>query len=486
MDAIRVRFAPSPTGELHIGNARTALFCWLFARSRQGRFILRIEDTDPERNREDGETAVQEALAWLGMDWDEGPDRGGPFEPYRQSERLALYHEHGRRLLAGGQAYPCFCSPRELARRRAQAGEKGRAPGYDRRCRDLTVEERQSLRERGLPHALRLKSPLSGQTVVSDLVRGEVRFLHGELDDFILVRSDGRPTYNFACVVDDHLMRISHVIRGEEHLSNTPRQSLLYQALEYPLPEFAHIPMILAPDRSKLSKRHGATSVQQYRDQGYLPEALANYLALLGWSYPGGREVFSLEEAARCFSLDRISPSASVYDDRKIEWLNGHYLRELPPGEVARRAMPFMRAEGYVVDENRMRDLVAATQDRVKLLAELPDALSYYFRDDFDCDEAGFQKHLARPGAADLLERGCEVLAGLAENEFTLEGTERAYRDLAGRLGIRAAELIHPTRLALTGRTVGPGLFTIMVLLGRQETLARLRKWAERLRVTPA
>ncbi len=483
MEEVRVRFAPSPSGEVHIGNARTALFCWLFARNRGGSFILRIEDTDVGRNREAGEVPILEGLAWLGMDWDEGPDRGGPWEPYRQSERLELYRQHGRRLLAEGKGYPCFCSPEELAARRAGAQREGRSSGYDRRCRDLAESERQRLRAEGRPHALRLRAPLEGETVVQDIVRGEVRFLHAELDDFVLVRSDGRPTYNFACVVDDHLMRITHVIRGEEHLSNTPKQLLLYEAFGYEPPRFAHLPMILALDRTKLSKRHGATSLQQYRDLGYLPEALVNYLALLGWSHPEGKEVFDLQEAIAHFSLERISRSPSVYDDRKIEWLNGHYLRSLPAAELARRALPFMRAAGYDPQPpDRLAKLVAAVQDRVKLLGELPDALAYFFRDDFHYDEEGYRKYLARPGAAELLERSREALSSLPEQDFTVENTEAVYRRLAESMGIRAAELIHPTRLALTGRTVGPGLFDIMALLGKEATLARLGRCAAGLR----
>ena len=482
VDQVRARFAPSPTGELHIGNARTALFCWLFARSRQGRFILRIEDTDPERTSKGGEAVILEGLAWLGLEWDEGPDRGGPFGPYRQSERLALYHRYGRQILHSGRGYPCFCDPEELAGRRAEAHEERRIPGYGRRCRDLGEEERRRLRAAGKPHALRLKAPTEGSMVVEDSIRGTVRFRHDDLDDFILVRSDGRPTYNFACAVDDHLMGITHVIRGEEHLSNTPRQLLIYEALGFPPPRFAHLPMILAPDRSKLSKRHGATSLQEYREQGYLPEALVNYLALLGWSHPDGVEIFSPSEAITHFSLDRISPSPSVYDDRKIAWLNGHYLRALPLGELARRARPFLVTAGFDPDEGRLLELMSAVRNRMARLSEAPDALAYFFESDFPYDEQGLARQLRRDGLPDLLDAGRAALDLIPAADFNVATTEAAYRGLAAERQIEAADIIHPTRLALSGRTAGPGLFDIMALLGKETTLARLERFARYLR----
>jgi glutamyl-tRNA synthetase len=482
VDQVRVRFAPSPTGDLHVGNARTALFCWLFARSREGHFILRIEDTDPDRTREGGESTILDGLAWLGFEWDEGPDRGGPFGPYRQSERLPLYHQYGRQILHSGRGYPCFCDPVELAGRRAEAQEEGRTPRYDRRCRDRSEEERRQLRAAGRPHALRLKAPADGEIVVEDGIRGTVRFRHDELDDFILVRSDGRPTYNFACAVDDHLMRITHVIRGEEHLSNTPRQLLIYEALGLPIPRFAHLPMILAPDRSKLSKRHGATSLQEYRDQGYTPEALVNYLTLLGWSHPDGIEIFSPAEAMAHFSLDRVSASSAVYDDRKLTWLNGHYLRALPLEEVTRRARPFLRAAGYDAEEGRLLALMAAVRDRIARLSEAPDALAYFFESDFAYDEQGLAKQRERDGLPDLLDACRATLDRIPGADFSVAAVEAAYRNLADERRIRAAEIIHPTRLAVSGRTAGPGLFDIMALLGKEETLARLDRFARYLR----
>jgi len=443
---------------------------------------LRIEDTDPERTGRGGETPILEGLAWLGMEWDEGPDRGGPVGPYRQSERLALYHQYGRQILHSGRGYPCFCDPAVLAGRRAGAREGGRVPGYDRKCRDRGEEERAQLRTAGKPHALRLKAPTGGHIVVEDGIRGTVRFSHEDLDDFILVRSDGRPTYNFACAVDDHLMEISHVIRGEEHLSNTPRQLLIYEALGFPPPRFAHLPMILAPDRSKLSKRHGATSLQEYREQGYLPEALINYLTLLGWSHPDGVEIFSPAEAIAHFSLDRVSPSSSVYDDGKITWLNGHYLRALPLDELARRARPFLLARGYDPEEARLLALMAVVRDRIARLNEAPDALDYFFETDFPYDEEGFARHLGRDGLPDLLDACRGALAPIPAGDFNVVAIEAAYRSLAAERGIRAADIIHPTRLAVSGRTAGPGLFDIMALLGKETTLRRIDRLARALR----
>ncbi len=480
MGLVRVRFAPSPTGELHIGGARTALFNWLFARHHGGRFVLRMEDTDLKRSREELVTPMLEAFRWLGIDWDEGPEVDGPYGPYFQSQRLELYQTHAQKLLEAGQAYRCYCTPDELAARREEAIGQGRPPRYDRRCRGLTRAEEERLAGEGRRPVLRLKMPLEGSTVVSDLIRGDVTFEHAVLDDWVLVKSDGMPTYNFACVVDDATMRITHVIRGEEHLSNTPKQVLLYQALGYPLPAFAHLPMILAPDRSKLSKRHGATAVHEYRERGYLPGAVVNYLATLGWSPEGEVEILPREDMVARFDLGRVSKSAAIYDNEKLTWMNGQYLRMASPRELAEWALPFWQVAGLVparVDE-RMRSylesVMEAMRERVRTLAEVPEATRYFFRDDFSYDEKGVRKHFARPGVADMLEQAAQRLEGLEAWEAGV--LEDCYRTLAGEKGIGAGELIHPTRLALTGRTVGPGLFELMAILGRQASLARLRR----------
>jgi len=476
---VRVRFAPSPTGSLHIGGARTALFNWLFARKHGGSFILRIDDTDLERSSEESYREILASLQWLGLEWDEGP--------YLQSERLELYRKAAETLLAEDKAYLCYCTPEELAARRRQAQAEGRAPAYDGRCRNLTPEERCRLEDEGRRPAIRLKVPNTGTTIVKDVIRGEVVFDNSTLDDFIIVKSNGIPTYNFATVIDDHDLKITHVIRAEEHLSNTPKQILVAKALGYEVPIYAHVPMILAPDRTKLSKRHGATSVEEYRAAGYLPEAIINYLALLGWSPEGDEEILSLEEIIRQFSLEKVSKNAAIYDNKKLTWINGHYLRTLDLDKVTRLAIPFLQAKGFVPEplpEDTylyVRSVVAAVRDRVKTLSEVAEAASYFFTNITEYEEKGVRKFFAAPATADLLEQAKERLKNL--EPFNKETTEKAYRELAAELGISAGQLIHPTRLAVSGRTMGPGLFDILELLGKDRVLTRLDqaiKWIRR------
>jgi len=477
---VRVRFAPSPTGYLHIGGARTALFNWLFAARNGGRFILRIEDTDFSRKVEDSTRQITSTLLWLGLQWDEGPMVGGPAGPYFQSERLDLYRHAAEELKAKGAAYECYCSPEELEQRREEARRLGQAQRYDGRCRHLSDADRQRLTAEGRRPVLRLKVPFEGQTVVNDLIRGQVVFDNTTLDDFVLMKSDGVPTYNFACVVDDHEMGMTHVIRADEHLSNTPKQIVIYRAFGWDMPAFAHVPMILAPDRSKLSKRHGATSVEDFQEAGYLPEAIVNYLAFLGWSPEGGEEVLSVDEMKRQFSLDRVSKNAAIYDLNKLAWMNGHYIRSIDLNRLTDLALPFLIRAGLVHEpvDLATRDFVAAIlavlRDRIKTLGELPNATVYFFRDDHGFDPKAVEKHLSSPEAAGLLDAARVELAGL--DRFNLETTEAAYRALAQRLGIKSGALIHPTRVAITGRTIGPGLFDIMALLGRERTLARLQR----------
>lgn len=486
MNHIRVRFAPSPTGNLHIGGARTALFNWLFARHNGGTFILRIDDTDFARSTEESKRGILSALRWLGLDWDEGPEVGGPHAPYAQSERLPLYEKAARELVEKGLAYPCYCTPEELAERRKQAMEEGRAPRYDGRCRHLSQQERIKLEQEGRRPALRLRIPDTGETVVHDFFRGGVAFANEVLDDFIIVKSNGIPAYNFASVVDDAEMQITHIIRAEEHLSNTPRQILVFQALEKPLPVFAHVPMILAPDRSKLSKRHGATSVEEFRDQGYLPDALINYLALLGWSPEGEEEILSLSELVRQFSLERVGKTAAIYDTKKLTWINGHYLNEIDLDRAVELAIPFLQKKGLVPEEIPedlmvyIRKVVEVVRTRVKTLAEIADASDYFFDDDFTYEEKGVKKHFQKEGVASLLQAAGQRLAGL--ETFDLETTEEAYRNLSEELGVKAGDIIHPTRLALSGRTMGPGLFDIMVILGKERTLERLERAVKYIR----
>jgi glutamyl-tRNA synthetase len=478
MSDIRVRFAPSPTGSLHIGGARTALFNWLFARHHNGTFILRIEDTDLERSREESARGIVSALRWLGLDWDEGPEIGGAYGPYFQSQRLNLYAEAARQLLEQGRAYYCYCTQEELAERRREAMQAGKAPRYDGRCRHLSRDERNRLEQEGRRPALRFQIPPAGETVVEDVIRGRVAFDHEVLDDFIIIKSSGLPTYNFACVVDDASMEISHVLRAEEHLSNTPRQILLYQALDRRLPVFAHLPMILAPDRSKLSKRHGATSVQEFREQGFLPETLLNYLALLGWSPEGEEEIMPLSEMVRQFSLARVGKTAAVYDVKKLTWMNGHYLNAADLDSVVERAIPFLQQRGLApetISAERhayVTRVVALVRTRVKTLAEVAEASDYFFSDSFTYDEKGVRKHFSKPGVDRLLEAAGRCIDRLASYEP--QAIEDAYRGLSDQLGVSAGELIHPTRLALSGRTMGPGLFELMAVLGKSRSLQRL------------
>lgn len=486
MADIRVRFAPSPTGYLHIGGARTAIFNWLFAHHNGGQFILRIEDTDRDRLKEDSVDQIISSLHWLGIDWDEGPDKGGPYGPYFQSQRIELYRKEIQRLLDVGAAYYCYCTPEELEERRQQALKKGIAPRYDGRCRNLTPEEQASLRQQGRKPVVRLKAPAEGVTVVEDIIRGTVTFDNALLDDFIIQKSDGMPTYNFVCAVDDHAMRISHVIRGEEHLSNTPKQLLVYKALGYEPPVFAHVPMILAPDRSKLSKRHGATSVEEFKDQGYLPEAIANYLVLLGWSPEGNEEIVSLDACIKQFDLSKVSKNAAIYDIKKLTWLNGNYIRSVDIDRLTELAIPFMQQAGllsYDISDSQyeyLKRIVSAVRERSHTLQEIADACFYFLSDVFEFDPAGVKKHFEKDGVVELLERGRIALEKV--EDFNAASTEAAYRSLIAELGIKGADIIHPTRLAISGRTVGPGLFDIMELLGKERTLARMDKAIEYLK----
>lgn len=483
MSQVRVRFAPSPTGNLHVGGARTALFNWLFARNQGGTFVLRIDDTDTERSTKAALDQILSSMRWLGLSWDEGPDVGGPHGPYRQTERMEFYQQAANVLIERGLVYKCFCTPEELALQREEARRTGRAIAYDGRCAHLTEAKQAALEASGRKAALRLKVDRKGSVTLDDVIRGEVTFQREVLEDLVIMKSNGLPTYNFACVVDDHQMGISHVIRAEEHLSNTPKQVVIYNALGYELPVFAHVSMILAPDRSKLSKRHGATSVEEYRDEGFLPEALINYLALLGWSPGGEEEYLELQEMVNRFSLERVSKNPAIYDQKKIIWMNGHYLAQADLDRVARLCVPFFVDQGLLPadpdekDLAREKELVGLVRDRVKTLKEVADASTYFYHDDFEYDSKGTAKHFSAPDRALLLGRVRDTLARL--EEFSVEKIETALRALADELNIKAANIIHPLRLALTGRTMGPGLFEITAALGREACLKRLERAVE-------
>ena len=480
MENVRVRFAPSPTGYLHIGGARTALFNWFFAKKNNGKFILRIEDTDTERLKEDSVSQILTSLKWLGMDWDEGPEKGGEYGPYYQSQRTEMYRQEAQRLVKEGKAYYCFCTASELEAERELQRKKGKPFRYSGQCRNLTTKEVEQRLSAGEKHVIRIKSPQTGQINITDIIHGKISFTHDEIDDNIIMKSNGMPTYNFACVIDDNAMHITHVIRAEEHLSNTPKQVILYEALGYKTPQFAHLPMILAPDRSKLSKRHGATSVEEFKDQGFLAPAIVNYLTLLGWSPRDEKEIFSPEDSIKLFELNNVNKKAAIYDTKKLTWMNGQYLTSENLADIVKQTIPFMVKKGLITEQEAVERyeylsaVINAVRERVKTLAEVADASEYFFKAVTTYDEKGIAKHFAKPGRLELLVAARDALAGL--DDFNLETTEKAYRELIERLGIKGGDLIHPTRLALTGRTVSPGLFDIMVLLGREKCLARLDK----------
>ncbi|SFE75210.1 glutamyl-tRNA synthetase [Thermoanaerobacter thermohydrosulfuricus] len=470
MSEVRVRFAPSPTGSLHIGGARTALFNWLFARHNGGKFILRVDDTDLQRSTEESMKGILEGLRWLGIDWDEGP--------IYQSQRIEEYRKFANKLLEEGKAYYCFCTKEELEEMRKQAEKEGKPPMYTGKCRNLTKEQIEEHLRQGRKPVIRLKVPQQGKTVVHDVIRGDVEFDNSTFDDFIIMKSDNMPTYNFATVVDDYQMGITHVIRAEEHLSNTPKQILIYEALGVEIPQFAHVSMVLAPDRSKLSKRHGATSVQEFRDQGYLPEAIVNYITLLGWMPKDGEEIFDVSKSIKEFTLERVSKNPAVYDVQKLTWINGHYIRNYDLDKLTEAVIPFLKAKNLLIKEDfdydYIKKIVSAVREREKTLVDIADAMSYYFTEVNEYEEKGVKKYFTKEKVVDILKKAVVTLKEVEPfNKFT---TEEAYRKLVEELQISSGELFHPTRLAISGRTFGPGLFDIMELLGKERTIERIEK----------
>ena len=483
MTDVRVRFAPSPTGELHIGGARTTLFNWLFARKHGGKMVLRIDDTDKQRSSPEFLKTIFTSLNWLGLDWDEGPEVGGEYGPYFQSERLEIYHSEAQRLIKEGKAYYCFCTPEELQAEKEERRLQGLPPRYSGKCRRLSPEERKE-KMAGQSFVIRILAPEEGQTIVDDLIRGPVVFENDLFDDFIIMKSDGLPTYNFASVIDDAKMEITHVIRGEEHLSNTPRQQIIARQLGYSIPRYAHVPMILAPDHTKLSKRHGATSVHEYREMGILPEALINYLALLGWSPGEDREIMSMDELIDSFSLEKVSKNPAIYDLKKLIWLNGHYLRTMELETIVLRALPFFEKDDILSEKvasyqekerNRIIEkVVDLVRDRVKTLQEVVEASDYFFRDDFAYNPKGVEKHFRHKNAVGILD---EIIKTLSQVEpFAVATIKEELEGLSRRLNVSLGQINLPVRLAVTGRTMGPDLLEIISFLGRDEVLARLKR----------
>ncbi|MDO8567082.1 MAG: glutamate--tRNA ligase [Dehalococcoidales bacterium] len=483
-DSVRVRYAPSPTGFPHVGNIRTALFNWLFARRYGGKFIVRIEDTDVARRVEGAVEAILDGLRWLGLDWDEGPEVGGDYGPYFQSQRLDRYHEAADFLVAHDYAYKCYCSPQRLEEMRAEQTRRKLAPGYDRRCRKLTSEECTRKEAEGTVPVVRFKMPLDGQTRFNDLIRGSVVFENSTLDDMVLLKSDGYPTYHLANIVDDHAMAISHVLRAEEWLSSTPRHVLLYQAFGYEPPQFAHLPMILGPDRSKLSKRHGAVSITEYRDQGFLPEAMFNFLTLLGWSLDDKTEIIPREDIVKNFSLERISRTAAIFNVQKLSWMNGLYIRKLEPDDFARRSIPFLE-KGLPPEVKRplspeyVRKVMPLVQERAKTMIEVTELTTFLFMDiDY---ETGLliEKGMTRDTAIKALEVSRERLDKAASFGEAL--LEAMLRPLAVELELKTGQLFGTLRIATTGRTAAPPLFQTMVVLGKEECLKRIDKAVDKL-----
>jgi glutamyl-tRNA synthetase len=459
MTKVRTRFAPSPTGDLHIGGARTAIFNWLLARHTQGAFILRIEDTDVARSTQESIQVILDAMTWLGMDWDEGP--------FYQTQRISLYQEAAERLLKQGKAYRCYCTPEEVAEKREAALKAGVKPKYDRTCLSRKPPYPDG------PYAIRFLSPDEGKTGVEDLIQGHVQFDNTELDDLIILRSDGLPTYNFSVVVDDATMGITHVIRGNDHLNNTPRQIQIYQALDYPLPKFGHVSMILGPDKKKLSKRHGAQSVMEYKKMGYLPQAVVNYLVRLGWSY-GDQEEFTQEELIEKFSLEAVGRSPAAINPGKLDWLNAQYIKRTELGELVQRARPFMEAKGYsITDLDLLRKAVLSLRERVKTLVEMAELSEFYFSEEIGYEEKAAEKFL-KTDAVPLFE---QIIAALAkEGVFDKGSGHRLIQEMAEHREMPLVKIAQPIRVALTGKTVSPPIDEVMETLGRERVIQRLKR----------
>jgi glutamyl-tRNA synthetase len=475
---IRVRFAPSPTGYLHVGGARTALFNWLYARRQGGTFVLRIEDTDAERSTWEMVSGIVEGLRWLGLDWDEGPDIGGPHAPYFQSERLEMYRAWGARLVASGKAYYCYCAPEALQQKRQAAEAAGGGWIYDRTCCALTPEDVRAREAAGAPRAVRFKVP-DGRTVFHDLVHGPIAFPNAVIEDFVILRSDAQPTYHLSVVVDDIDMRITHVVRGDDHISNTPKQVLLYEAFGSPPPAFAHVPLILGTDKKRLSKRHGATSVMEYQRMGYLPEAMVNFLALLGWSPGGDQELFTREELIARFSLEGISGGNAVFNPEKLDWVNQQHIQRLPAADLAARLEPLLRGEG-LWDEDfsgpRRAWLLAVIEllkPRVKKLDQFLHEGRPFFASAVVYEPEAIAKHLGKAELRSALEALSHALDTVPE--FSAQPLETALRGVAEARGLKAGALIHATRVAVTGRAASPGLFEVLELIGKERAAARLR-----------
>ena len=480
---VRTRFAPSPTGFLHIGGARTALYNWLFARRHGGVFVLRIEDTDEVRSTDDSVTAILDSIKWMGLDWDEGPIDGktdaGPYAPYYQMKRVDVYRKHLDQLVSEGKAYKCYCTKEELDEMRRLAQLEKRPPRYDGRCRALTNERRKDMEGAGKAFSIRFKMPVSGTTVVDDQIRGKVSFENSLQQDLVIWKTTDGPTYNFCCVIDDHLMEISHVIRGDEHLSNTPSQIQIYYALGWTPPLFAHLSMILGSDGTKLSKRHGATSVLEYRDQGYLPHTMRNYLALLGWATSESQQLFTDVDLISKFNLEGCQKNPAMFDMVKLGWMNGEYIRQLPVEELTRLAGPFLEKAGLKgLPGPELSKVVALEHEKFKLLSEIPALVDFFYKP-VEFTPKAMDKVLKTPGAKEVLLDMADALKDFSP--FEEKALEARIRRFCEEKSLKAGQVFHPLRAAVSGRTEGPTLFLMLEVFGRDAVLARLRDAASRL-----
>ena len=484
---IRVRFAPSPTGMLHIGGARTALFNWLYARHYKGTFVLRIEDTDQVRSTEEAVNVILEGMKWLGLDWDEGPGKGGEYSPYYQMQRLHLYQKYAEQLLKDKKAYYCYCTREELAESREKQARENKSLKYDRHCLNLSEEDKKRYEAEGRKPVIRLKIPAK-EIAFNDLLRGEVTFDGGLLSDFVIMKSDGIPTYNYAVVIDDALMKITDVMRGDDHISNTPKQIVIYEALGFDVPKFAHIPMIMGQDHAKLSKRHGATSVMEYKKMGYVPEALVNYIAHLGWSSGDEKEIFSKEELIKEFTLGKISKHAAVFSMEKLNWFNSEYLKKMSIDSLTKMLLPFLKEANYIENEESLspakneyiKEVLKLMQGRIKNFPQFIDYADYFFVDKINIEPQAFDSVLNKEGVPGILRALEEELSAL--KYWDEKSIENAVREVASSLQIKGGKIIHPTRVALSGKKVGPGLFELMVVLGQDKTVKRLKETIEKIK----
>ena len=475
-DGLRVRFAPSPTGALHVGGVRAALFNYLFARHHGGTFILRIDDTDPVRSKPEHLEQIKASLRWLGLDWDEGPDVGGPHGPYFQSERMGRYGEVAAKLLAEGKAFHCWCSADELEAKRQAAARQKVAPRYDGRCLTLTDAQVAAFKAEGRKPALRFKLPPGHAIVVDDLIKGRVEMPRDMFDSFIIVRSDGKPVYNFVSAIDEVDHKITHVIRGDDHLANTPKQMLIAEALGFALPQYAHMPQILGMDKSKLSKRHGAPSVLDLRDDGFMKEAVLNFLALLGWSYNDKDEIFTLKELEEKFSLDRVGKAPAVFDEAKLYWMNGTYIRKTDPAIIEadlRARIEAAHGEAATRDPAYTTAVIKLLTEGLKTLSEVVDQSAFFFADPMAWEEEAKTKLVGWPKANEILALVTDLIT--KTEPFTPEALEAAFRAAAEPAGLKFKDLVHPTRFATTGRAVGPSLFHLLVVMGRERCQGRIR-----------